>query len=106
MLHMLDSGRLQLGGAAQKCASIWDNLPSAGASGYSWLGSRRLPLDRTGLAMIPRREFLRTSAVSAGSLLTACAVDSVPKGRTPVSLWFSYGGTNREVLESLVQALQ
>ena len=53
--------------------------------------------------MIPRREFLRTSAAAAGSLLGACAVDSVPKGRTPVSLWFSYGGTNREVLESLVQ---
>src|SRR4051812_32492902 len=53
--------------------------------------------------MIPRREFLRTSAVAGGSLLGACAVDAVPKGRTGVSLWFSYGGTNREVLESLVQ---
>jgi len=53
--------------------------------------------------MIPRREFLRTGAAAASSLLGACAVDSVPKGRTPVSLWFSYGGTNREVLESLVQ---
>ena len=36
-------------------------------------------------------------------LSAACAGDAVPKGRTPVSLWFSYGGTNREVLEGLVQ---
>lgn len=48
--------------------------------------------------MLPRRQFLHTSAV----LTLSCAVDSVPKGRTPVSLWFSYGGTNREVLETLV----
>ena len=27
----------------------------------------------------------------------------MPSGRTAVSLWFSYGGTNREVLESLVR---
>ena len=54
--------------------------------------------------MIPRRHFLRASAASGAGLLSgACAVDSIPKGRTPVSLWFSYGGTNREVLESLVQ---
>src|SRR4051812_49927907 len=53
--------------------------------------------------MIPRREFLRTSAVAGGSLLGACAVDAVPRGRVPVSLWFSYGGTNREVLEALVR---
>jgi sn-glycerol 3-phosphate transport system substrate-binding protein len=53
--------------------------------------------------MIPRREFLRASAALGGSLLPACARSAVPKGRTAVSLWFSYGGTNREVLESLVQ---
>ena len=41
--------------------------------------------------------------MASGSLLGACVGDAVPKGRTPVSLWFSYGGTNREVLESLVQ---
>ena len=41
--------------------------------------------------------------MAGSSLLGACAVDAVPKGRTKVSLWFSYGGKNREVLESLVQ---
>ena len=41
--------------------------------------------------------------MAGGSLLSGCAADSLPKGRTQVSLWFSYGGTNREVLESLVQ---
>ncbi len=53
--------------------------------------------------MIARRELLRASALCAASLAGACAVDAVPKGRTPVSLWFSYGGTNREVLEALVR---
>jgi sn-glycerol 3-phosphate transport system substrate-binding protein len=53
--------------------------------------------------MIPRREFLGASALAAASLATACALDVVPKGRTPVSLWFSYGGTNRQVLEGLVR---
>jgi len=54
--------------------------------------------------MIPRREFLRLGAVAIGSVAAGCAaLDPVPKGRTKVSLWFSYGGTNREVLESLVQ---
>src|SRR5450755_3562054 len=53
--------------------------------------------------MIPRREFLGASALAAASLVGACATDAVPEGRTPVSLWFSYGGTNREVLEGLVR---
>ncbi|HYQ03920.1 MAG TPA: ABC transporter substrate-binding protein [Polyangiaceae bacterium] len=54
--------------------------------------------------MIPRRQFLRASAIAGVGLLDeSCAVDVAPKGRTAVSLWFSYGGTNREVLESLVR---
>ena len=53
--------------------------------------------------MIARREFVRASALAAASFAGACAVDAVPKGRTAVSLWFSYGGTNREVLEGLVR---
>ena len=53
--------------------------------------------------MIPRREFVRASALAAANLACACALDEVPKGRTKVSLWFSYGGTNRQVLEGLVR---
>ena len=53
--------------------------------------------------MIARREFIGASALAAANWLAACAVDAVPKGRTPVRLWFSYGGTNREVLEGLVR---
>ena len=55
--------------------------------------------------MIARREFVRASALAAVSALgaAACGGDPVPKGRTGVSLWFSYGGTNREVLEGLVR---
>ena len=53
--------------------------------------------------MIARREFLGASALAAAQFVAACATSSVPKGRTPISLWFSYGGTNREVLEGLVR---
>ena len=53
--------------------------------------------------MIARREFLGASALAAAQWVGACAASPVPKGRTPVSLWFSYGGTNREVLEGLVR---
>ncbi len=55
--------------------------------------------------MIARREFVRASALAAAGALgaVACGRDPVPKGRTAVSLWFSYGGTNREVLEGLVR---
>ena len=53
--------------------------------------------------MIPRRDFVQASALAAASLAGACALSRAPKGRTVVSLWFSYGGTNREVLESLVR---
>jgi sn-glycerol 3-phosphate transport system substrate-binding protein len=53
--------------------------------------------------MILRRDFVRASALAAANVLGACAADRVPKGRTRVSLWFSYGGTNRQVLEALVR---
>ena len=53
--------------------------------------------------MIARREFLGASALAAASLVGGCAMEAVPKGRTLVRLWFSYGGTNREVLEGLVR---
>src|SRR5882757_2955587 len=53
--------------------------------------------------MIARRELIRASALAAAGLVGACAADALPQGRTPVSLWFSYGGTNREVLEGLVR---
>ena len=53
--------------------------------------------------MIARRDFLGAGALAAASWVSACAVDAIPKGRTPVRLWFSYGGTNREVLEALVR---
>lgn len=49
--------------------------------------------------MLPRRQFLGLAA----SFVGGCATSGVPKGRTPVSLWFSYGGTNRETLEGLVR---
>jgi sn-glycerol 3-phosphate transport system substrate-binding protein len=53
--------------------------------------------------MIPRRDFVQASVLAATSLAGACALSRAPKGRTPVSLWFSYGGTNRQVLEALVR---
>jgi sn-glycerol 3-phosphate transport system substrate-binding protein len=53
--------------------------------------------------MILRREFLGAGALAAARLLSACSADALPRGRVPVSLWFSYGGTNREVLEELVR---
>src|SRR4051812_7857777 len=55
--------------------------------------------------MITRRDLLFASAAGTSSVfgVGACAVDPVPKGRIGVSLWFSYGGTNREVLEQLVR---
>ena len=52
-------------------------------------------------AVIGRRAFLGSTAASLGSVLLGC--DPVgAKGRATVSLWFTYGGRNREVLEKLV----
>lgn len=55
-----------------------------------------------------RREVLRDMAASLASALLAGGAPSgcTPQrrdGRTEVSLWFSYGGTNRQVLLSLVR---
>ena len=73
-------------------------------TGYSVDPVRSASAARCDSTMIPRREFLQLSAVAGGSALSGCsALDAAPKGRTVVSLWFSYGGTNRQVLESLVQ---
>lgn len=39
---------------------------------------------------------------SLGSLALGCETRGVPPGRNAASLWFTYGGKNREVLEQLV----
>jgi sn-glycerol 3-phosphate transport system substrate-binding protein len=51
-----------------------------------------------------RRAFLRDVAagIAAAASTSACATQG-RDGRAEVSLWFSYGGTNREVLLSLVR---
>jgi sn-glycerol 3-phosphate transport system substrate-binding protein len=48
-----------------------------------------------------RRAFLTASAAAAGALL-GCDDRRVPPGRSLASLWFTYGGKNRQVLETLV----
>ncbi len=48
-----------------------------------------------------RRSFLAAAALTATTAAFGCA-DARSRGRNPVSLWFSYGGKNREVLERLV----
>ena len=53
--------------------------------------------------MISRRGLLGASiAALASSQFTACSRESSSDGRTGASLWFSYGGKNREVLLDLV----
>ena len=50
-----------------------------------------------------RRALLGASAgMLGGALLPGCARRDVPKDRTVATLWFSYGGKNREVLLDLV----
>lgn len=48
---------------------------------------------------ISRRSFLNATALAA----LACAAPGVPPGRKVAPLWFTYGGKNRQVLESLVR---
>ncbi|HMJ15635.1 MAG TPA: ABC transporter substrate-binding protein [Polyangiaceae bacterium] len=43
------------------------------------------------------------SGLAAASVTTSCRSDDAPKGRRVASLWFTYGGKNREVLEKLVR---
>lgn len=50
-------------------------------------------------ARFPRRTAI---ALGAASIAASCAGRREPNGRQQVSLWFTYGGKNREVLESLV----
>ena len=53
--------------------------------------------------MIARREILQVLSLSAAHGVLSCSRNEVPPGRTPITLWFSYGGRNREVLEALVR---
>jgi sn-glycerol 3-phosphate transport system substrate-binding protein len=49
-----------------------------------------------------RRALLGGGAALAGGLLCGCD-PQVPEGRQLASLWFTYGGKNRQVLEALVR---
>jgi sn-glycerol 3-phosphate transport system substrate-binding protein len=50
-----------------------------------------------------RRRFVIGAGAALATPLIGCSREpDVPAGRTVASLWFSYGGRNREVLESLV----
>ncbi|HEY6559628.1 MAG TPA: ABC transporter substrate-binding protein [Polyangiaceae bacterium] len=51
--------------------------------------------------MLTRRGFL--GGVAATAATPACDTDKAPDGRSVASLWFTYGGKNREVLEKLVR---
>jgi sn-glycerol 3-phosphate transport system substrate-binding protein len=53
--------------------------------------------------MISRRDWLRLAALGlAAGGLPGCPTP-IPPGRSVASLWFSYGGKNRQVLEELVR---
>lgn len=51
-----------------------------------------------------RRAALQSGLLLLGPVWAGCSETSVPSGRQAASLWFSYGGRNREVLEELVAA--
>lgn len=53
--------------------------------------------------MIGRRDWLLGTAATLGAGLVGCNDNRVPKGRKSASLWFTYGGKNRTVLETLVK---
>lgn len=49
-----------------------------------------------------RRQFLQAGAAAVGAAALGCSTTNAPPGRQVASLWFSYGGRNRKVLEQLV----
>lgn len=49
-----------------------------------------------------RRQFLSAGAAALGAAALGCDTTHAPPGRSVASLWFSYGGRNRRVLEELV----
>jgi sn-glycerol 3-phosphate transport system substrate-binding protein len=49
-----------------------------------------------------RRQFLQAGAAAVGTAALGCSTTNAPPGRKVASLWFSYGGRNRRVLEQLV----
>jgi sn-glycerol 3-phosphate transport system substrate-binding protein len=51
---------------------------------------------------VDRRSVLRGLAAAALGGTVGCGRDPLARGRQSVSLWFSYGGKNREVLERMV----
>src|SRR5262249_10448839 len=88
--------------------------PGAGCGGHAHAGSHARPVVRRGdrstpLAMIrtsPRRRFLSTLAGSLAAATVGAAASGCrparPDGRLEASLWFCYGGKNREVLLALI----
>lgn len=52
---------------------------------------------------LPRRAALRALAAALASAGSSACAPRVVDGRTTASLWFAYGGKNREVLLSLVE---
>lgn len=51
----------------------------------------------------PSRRELSLFLASLGALALGCRSRTAPPGRHTASLWFTYGGKNREVLEALVE---
>jgi sn-glycerol 3-phosphate transport system substrate-binding protein len=64
------------------------------------MSDHRVFVGRGAPAQLPRRRLL-AAALGGASVACSSAAETVP-GRRVVSLWFTYGGKNREVLESLV----
>lgn len=55
----------------------------------------------TAVLRLTRRRWLATPLAGAASLV-GCDSNDLGRGRSKASLWFTYGGRNREVLETLV----